>query len=211
MADAINLLGIPGSIRDRSTSRAALRAAALLLPAHASLQLADIEGIPGFDESRPTDPAPRLLELKQQIRAADALLFAAPEYLYGLLTVLDNVIESAAQPPSDNAWAGKPVALIGTSRSDDGLALAQHNLRQRLLAQGMRPVTQEPLLIGCAQRAFGGHGQLRDAGLRASLRALLADLVHAARMSDRSPGTQTGAGMAAGAAAHRSGVSSGLW
>jgi chromate reductase, NAD(P)H dehydrogenase (quinone) len=193
MPDSTVILGIPGSTREHSFSRAALVAAGALLPTGARLEIFDLWDLPSYDPRRPYGAVPRLLELKRLIRVADGVLFAAPEYLYGLLTVLDNALESASQPAGDNAWAGKPTAVIGISLSSSGLARAQQHLRWRLLGHAMCPVAQQSLLIGHANRAFDLNGHLRDARLRARVRGLMASLVEAGRTAQQLPTAQTGA------------------
>ena len=180
MSIPLTILGIPGSLRSRSYSRAALLAAARLLPPGVELLIFELHGLAMPCRGQPADSVESracVADLKRRIRSADAVLFAAPEYRYGLTSVLDNAIELASQPLSDNAWAGKPAAAISASLSDHGLARAQQHLRQTLLALRMVPVVQQPVLIGAAQRAFGPGGDMVDPVLREQLRGLLADLV----------------------------------
>ena len=181
MPTPFTILGIAGSLRQQSHSRASLLAARELLPEGVVLQTFDLQGIPLQCQGHRLEGSPRVAEFKREIRAADAVLFSAPEYLYGLLTVLDNAIESAAQPLRDNAWAGKAVAVIGASESEHGMARAQHHLRRSLVELNMIPLPQPPVLICNARRAFNAQGQLIDPAMRQQLRQLLADLVRSAR------------------------------
>ena len=50
MAAPIHLLGFAGSLRKGSYNRAALRAAADLLPPDTTLEITDLAGIPAFNE-----------------------------------------------------------------------------------------------------------------------------------------------------------------
>ena len=187
MPPTFTILGIPGSVRPQSYSRASLLAARQLAPPGVALEIFDLQGIPALSTSRSLEPAPRVAELKRRIRAADAIVFAAPEYLYSVLTVLDNAIESAAQPLHDNAWAGKHVAVIGASVASHGAARAQHNLRRGLVALNMQPIDQSTVMISSARRSFDVKGQLIDKNIRAQIAQLLADLVNTAS-SDKSAG-----------------------
>jgi chromate reductase len=72
-------------------------------------------GIPGFNEDDEQNPPARIKELKNQVRAADAILFVTPEYNYSVPGVLKNAIDWASRPYGDNAWDGKPVAIMGAS------------------------------------------------------------------------------------------------
>jgi len=64
------------------------------------------------------------------VRAADAILFATPEYNYSISGVLKNAIDWASRPSGDSAWDGKPVAVMGASSGLLGTARAQSHLRQ---------------------------------------------------------------------------------
>src|SRR5580658_1803006 len=98
MSDTIHILGIAGSLRRQSYNRAALRAAVDLVPAGATLEIAEIDGLPGFNQDDERDPPAKVVELKKRIRAADAILFVTPEYNYSVPGVLKNAIDWASRP-----------------------------------------------------------------------------------------------------------------
>ena len=172
----LKILGIPGSLRHASYNRAALLAAQTLLPEGVSLSVYDLDGLPQFTRNPVAQPVPKLAEFKRRIREADAILFAAPEHMYAMLPVLNNAIDCAASPRGDNAWFGKPVAVLGASSSMSVAALAQHYLRQRLLSTHMIPVDQEAVMICNAGKVFDGQGRLTDAKSQALIRQLLENL-----------------------------------
>jgi chromate reductase len=76
----IKILGIVGSLRQASYNHAALKAAQGLLPVGAALNLITLNDIPVFNQDIELTPPESVLEFKRQIRAADAILFATPEY-----------------------------------------------------------------------------------------------------------------------------------
>lgn len=118
--------------------------------------------------------------LKARVRHAHAVLFAAPEHVYGLLPLLDAALLAAAGPDGGNAWAGKPAAVIGISLSGRDGGWAQHHLRLRLRHFEMHPIAQPSLVIGHADHAFDRRGRLVDASTRTALTGLLADLARCA-------------------------------
>ncbi|MDP1681133.1 MAG: NAD(P)H-dependent oxidoreductase, partial [Burkholderiales bacterium] len=71
-----------------------------------------------------------VLEFKQRILAADAILFATPEYNYSVPGGLKNAIDWASRPYGESAWLGKPAAMMGASTGSHGTARAQYHLRQ---------------------------------------------------------------------------------
>ena len=112
MSDDIKVLGISGSLRSGSYNSAALQEAIGLVPPGMSIELADISGIPLYNEDVYALGFPPAVErFREQIRAADALLFATPEYNYSMAGVLKNAIDWASRPP-EQPFSGKPAAIL---------------------------------------------------------------------------------------------------
>ena len=172
-----SILGIPGSLRKASFNRHALVAAQALVPAGAALEIFELEGIPPFNQDQEKQPPTRVTELKAKVRAADAILFATPEYNYSIPGVLKNAIDWASRPYGDNAWQGKPVAVMGASVGILGSARAQYHLRQCFVFLNMYPVNQPEVLIASAAQRFNERGELTDETSRELIRKLLAELV----------------------------------
>ena len=175
MAD-LKILGIPGSLRKASFNRSALVAAQSLLPAGASLDVFELEGIPVYNQDLDKQPPARVVELKARVRAADAILFATPEYNYSIPGVLKNAIDWAARPYGDSAWKGKPVAIIGASVGVLGTARAQYHLRQCFVFLDMPVVNQPEVMISAAADKFDKDGNLTDAKAKELIGKLLASL-----------------------------------
>ena len=172
-----SILGIPGSLRKASFNRHALVAAQALVPAGAALEIFELEGIPPFNQDQEKQPPTRVTELKAKVRAADAILFATPEYNYSIPGVLKNAIDWASRPYGDNAWQGKPVAVMGASVGILGSARAQYHLRQCFVFLNMYPVNQPEVLIASAAQRFNERGELTDETSRELIRKLVTELV----------------------------------
>ncbi len=177
----LKILGIVGSLRQGSYNHAALRAAQELLPAGATLDLIELTGIPVFNQDDEAAPPAAVVEFKRRIRAADAILFATPEYNYSVPGGLKNAIDWASRPYGDNAWAGKPAALMGASIGNLGSARAQYHLRQILVAFDMAVVSQPEVMIGNAAQRFDAAGRLTDEPTRQHIQKLLETLVKLGR------------------------------
>ena len=173
----LKILGIPGSLRQASFNRFALVAAQALLPAGASLDIFELEGIPVYNQDLDKQPPARVVEMKTRVRAADAILFATPEYNYSMPGVLKNAIDWASRPYGDSAWQGKPVAVMSASVGILGGARAQYHLRQSFVFLNMYPVNQPEVLIANAAQRFNERGELTDEAARELIRKLLAELV----------------------------------
>jgi chromate reductase len=141
-----------------------------------SIDVFDLERSPMLLQEAQGPPLEWLEGLRQRVRAADAVLFAVPEYGHSITRVLDQLIISAAQSPDANAWSGKPVALMGASARYFERALAQHQLKALLTANEMLPIVHPEVLICNAHLAFDRQGGLKSRPARAQLRALVESL-----------------------------------
>ncbi|HXF63320.1 MAG TPA: NAD(P)H-dependent oxidoreductase [Caldilineaceae bacterium] len=177
MADKMTILGIAGSLREDSYNRAALRAAQALAPPDVKLEIFELDDVPSFNQDEERNPPPLIAKLKKRIRAADAILFVTPEYNYSVPGVLKNVIDWASRPYGDNAWEGKPCAIMGASVSILGSARAQYHLRQICVYLNMHPINRPEVMIGNAAERFDEDGNLTDETSKKLIRELLESLV----------------------------------
>jgi len=172
----LRLLGIAGSLRRASYNRALLRAAQQLAPEHVTVEIFDLAGIPLFNQDEEQTPPEKVVEFKARIRAADAILVATPEYNYSIPGVLKNAIDWGSRPTGDNAWLGKPVAILGASVGRLGTARAQYHLRQVFVTLNMYALNQPEVMIGNAADLFDATGTLTDGDTQTRLRRLLDQL-----------------------------------
>jgi chromate reductase len=177
MNTPFTILGIAGSLRKGSFNRSALRAAQQLVPDGVSLEIFDLEGIPPFNQDEEANPPERVAQLKARVRAADAILLVTPEYNYSIPGVLKNAIDWASRPYGDNAWEGKPVALMGASVGAMGTSRAQYHLRQVFVFLNMYPLNRPEVMITNAAQRFDEKGNLKDEDTKAHIQNLLVALV----------------------------------
>ena len=129
MTESVQILAIPGSMREGSYNKALLVAAAELAPEGVTVELATIRGIPVYDgdlEAREGIPA-EVDALKARVVAADALLIASPEYNNSIPGPMKNAIDWLSRPPADigRVFGGRVVGLIGATPGRGGTRLAQ--------------------------------------------------------------------------------------
>ncbi len=177
MNSPLKILGIPGSLRKRSFNHAALRAAQQLVPEGVALEIFDLDGIPPYNQDEERAPVERVVQLKAKVRAADALLFATPEYNYSFSGVLKNAIDWGSRPYGDSAWDGKPAAIMGASLGTLGTARAQYHLRQVLVTLNVYTMNKPEVMIADADERFDEQGNLTDESTRQQLQKMLAALV----------------------------------
>src|SRR5947199_6079477 len=174
----IKVLGICGSLRKGSFNRMALRRAQGLAPAGMKIDVADISAFQPYNEDvRQEGFPPAVQTFRDQIAAADALLFVTPEYNYSVSGVLKNAIDWASRPYDDSAWNGKPAAIMGASPGAMGTARAQYHLRQMLVFLNMFPINQPEVMIAHAEERFDQEGNLTDVITKEFILALLQNLV----------------------------------
>jgi len=151
----MRVLGISGSLRRDSYNSALLRAAAERLPA--GVELVEYEGlreIPPYDSDAEAEATPEVVaELREAVRAADAVLIATPEYNHSLPGQLKNALDWVSRPAGKSALSGKPAAAIGASTGMFGAVWAQAEARKVLAALGGRVVEGE-LPIPRAQEQY---------------------------------------------------------
>lgn len=177
----MRVLGISGSLRRDSLNSALLRAAAERLPAGVELvEFKRLGEIPPYDADLETATTPSAVgELREAMRAADAVLVATPEYNHSIPGVLKNALDWASRPAGQSALNGTPAAVIGASTGMFGAVWAQAETRKVLGALGGRVIETELPVAGADKLLLDGRLEL-DPQLSERLEEILAELIAAA-------------------------------
>ncbi|MCX8153844.1 MAG: NAD(P)H-dependent oxidoreductase, partial [Candidatus Bathyarchaeota archaeon] len=80
-------------------------------------------------------------------------------------------------PYGDNAFAGKPVAIMSASVGNLGGARAQYHLRQILLALDMYPINRPEVMMPFAEEGIDAKGNVTNEKTKRLIRMLLEALV----------------------------------
>lgn len=173
---SLKVVGIAGSLRQRSLNSALLRAAAELAPTGMQVEHFDLAPIPLFnaDLLAAGEPQP-VLEFKTAIQQADAVLIATPEYNHSIPGVLKNALDWASRPRRESPLRDKPLAIVGAGGSF-GTLQAQNHLREIALALGMQTLTRPQLYVSHAWEKFDPQGNLTDEPTRQRLAEVLTAL-----------------------------------
>ena len=182
----MQILAVSGSLRADSHNTSLLRAAAEAAPEGVELELwSGIGDLPIYDQDLEGSDLPdAVLRLREDWAAADAILFATPEYNGSVPGGLKNAIDWASRPVRESALTNKNVAVIGASTGQFGAMWAQADLRKILGVTGAR-VAGDELPVTRAHEKFDAEGRLLLDGelfdrLRLVLETLAADAVPAA-------------------------------
>jgi NAD(P)H-dependent FMN reductase len=171
------LIGLSGSLRQRSFNSSLLRAAVELMPQGAEMTVGSIRDIPLYDgdlEDSQGVPGPAQA-LKDAIAAADGLLLVTPEYNNSIPGVFKNAIDWLSRPPADisRVFGGKPVAIIGASPGGFGTILGQEAWLPVLRTLGTRPWFGGSLLVSRAATVFDERGRIMNDATKEQLRQFI--------------------------------------
>lgn len=174
----MHIVAIAGSIRSKSLNRALLVAAQQLAPTDVTISISEISDLPHYNEdidmaNDDLDPA-TVIRLRQQIRVADAMLIATPEYNHSFPGVLKNALDWASRPAGKSVLIGKPVAVIGGGGMTGGIR-GQLQLRQTLNACGMYVMARPEMAIRFGETFK--DGELVDEKTREQLSKVIIALV----------------------------------
>lgn len=120
---------IIGSLASQSINRRLALALVKLAPADLVLREIPIRDLPLYSYDYDSNYPEVAKRFKSAIAETDAVLFVTPEYNRSIPGGLKNAIDWASRPYGQNAFTGKPSAVIGTSPGSIGTAIGQQHLR----------------------------------------------------------------------------------
>jgi chromate reductase, NAD(P)H dehydrogenase (quinone) len=173
----MRILAVSGSLREGSFNTSLLRAALEAVPDGVELELWEGVGeLPLYEEDLDGADVPESVRhLREDWAAADAILFATPEYNGSVPGGLKNAIDWASRPRLEGVLRNKTVAVVGASTGQFGALWAQQDLKRILGVAGARVVGTE-IPVGRAHERFDADGRLLDGEVFAQLRLHLTTL-----------------------------------
>ncbi|WOI54061.1 NAD(P)H-dependent oxidoreductase [Parvularcula sp. LCG005] len=171
------IVGISGSLREKSYNTATLHAVGQYFPGidYSVVTLEDVEPFNQDVEEKGWPPG--VQRIRKAVEVADAVIFATPEYNYSVTGVLKNAIDWLSRPARKSPLFGKPAAIVGASMSMVGTARAQAHLRQILFYNAMPVLASAEVLIAKAQDRFDEDGHLTDQDTKSFLATFAAEFV----------------------------------
>ena len=153
---------VVGSLRRDSINKKLAAALEGMKPDDFEFAHSQIGDLPLYNQDDDANPAAPVQRLKQEIRAADGLLFVTPEYNRSISGVLKNALDHASRPYGQNAWAGKPGGIIGASIGAQGTAVAQQHLRGVLAYLDVPLLGQPEAFLHVKEGFFEADGRIFD-------------------------------------------------
>lgn len=170
----LKLVGLCGSLRAQSFNRKLLLEAARLFDG-AGFTEGDLR-LPLFDEDLEAQGMPpEVTRLKDQIKAADAVVIACPEYNKAPPGVLKNALDWLSRGGAP--WTGKPVAIVSAAAGRAGGERSQFALRLMMVPFRPRLLQGPEVLVAGPKDHFDADGRL----ITESYVNLLSDLMGALR------------------------------
>lgn len=170
----VTLLGIAGSLRRASKSRALLSNAASLVPEGTRLLAHPLDDVPLYNGDLDVEGGPAAVRaLKESIAGADGIVLVTPEYNYSMPGVLKNAIDWASRPAYRSGFLHKPVAVVALANSDVGGARAVGQLKQVLLGLCAEVYPAPEMLVARVNDKIDDDGRLTDEETRVRLARLL--------------------------------------
>jgi len=170
----MKVLGICGSLREKSINKGLLRAAIATAPEGIGIETFDIGTLPLFNQDFENNLPQEVIDFKKKIEEADAILFVTPEYNYSVPGVLKNAIDWGSRPSGKSAWNGKPAAIMGAS-GPRGTVRAQLHLRQMFVTLNIYGLNKPEMLVDSTGK-FDENGNLTDEETKKRIAELLTAL-----------------------------------
>lgn len=162
---------IVGSLRKESINRKLALAIARLAPAGWQFDSLAIDELPLYNQDHDAAMPAQAAQFKQRVEAADALLFATPEYNRSIPGVLKNALDVGSRPYGKNSFANKPAGVVGASVGAVGTAAAQQHLRNILAYLDVPTLGQPEVFIHFTEGLIGDHGEISRPETEAFLQA----------------------------------------
>lgn len=180
------VLLVSGSLRGASINTAVLRTAASVVPE--GVQAAVYHGLgllPHFNPDDDVDPrSPVVVELREQIRAADAMMFSVPEYAGALPGSFKNLLDWTIGDDQPGSIYEKPVGWINASSRG---AFNSHDELRRVLDYAHATIVATACVgVPVTGSMVGDDGLIAGLTVRARIGEALTSLAaHAGRADDQ--------------------------
>ncbi|HEY6435839.1 MAG TPA: NAD(P)H-dependent oxidoreductase [Ignavibacteriaceae bacterium] len=170
----INIVAISGSLKSTSANTNILRALAKMAPENVVFKIVEgLEALPHFNPGTEEEII-SVINFRQKIKDADAVIFSTPEYAFGVPGVLKNALDWLVFSSELNE---KPVAAISASPLFTGGDKALASLLLTLTALGTKMIANSTLSIGNIKNKLNEAGEIKDEQTIKSLQSILTELV----------------------------------
>ena len=154
-----------GSLRKDSINRKVARSICALRGDNLDCQMIEIGDLPLYNQEydEPGKAPAQYARFREQVGAADGVLFVTPEYNRSIPGVLKNAIDIGSRPYGKSVFDKKPAAIVTASPGSIGGFGANHHLRQCCVFLNMPVMAQpEAYLSNVSDDSFEADGSLKE-------------------------------------------------
>ena len=179
---------IVGSLREGSINRRVARSICALRNDNLDCSMIEIGDLPLYNQDLDANPPEQWRRFREQVAAADGVLFCSPEYNRGIPGVLKNAIDVGSRPYGQSVFDKKPGAIVTAAPGSIGGFGANHQIRQAAVFLNM-PIMQQPeaYLGHVNDDSFDADGKLKEGPLKELIKGLAhafhdwVDMIHRSR------------------------------
>lgn len=158
----MKIIALSGSLRSGSFNTAILETIKDRIPEGIDFEIADYAEIPLYNGDIDGDEKPDAVnKLNEQLRNADALVIATPEYNYSVPGVLKNALDWVSRPAFNSVLKDLPVAIISSSMAFTGGVRAQQHLKT-ILSGTLSRVLPIPEVVIASAHTIIQDGRVTD-------------------------------------------------
>jgi chromate reductase len=181
----VRLVGMAGSLRKASFSRATLAGLRNNLPENVELDILDLQ-LPLYnqDEDGPQAPA-QVRKFREAIGGSDGIIIATPEYNHGIPGVLKNALDWASRPYGKSCLINKPALVISVSPAFTGGVRAHAQANETLLSIPAELIGGPQIVVGGIDHKVLDGALVDEASLTFALAALRRMVTLSRRSSQR--------------------------
>lgn len=160
MSRTYDVAVLVGSLRAKSFNRMVANVIADMAAPALSMRIVEIGDLPFYNEELESHVPAAWQRVREEVGAADAVLFVSPEYNRSIPGVLKNAIDVLSRPYGKGALNGKTAAIVTSSPGALGGFGANHHLRQSVVGLGGKIMGVPETYLGGIASAFDESGQL---------------------------------------------------
>ena len=148
-----------GSLRKESVNRKIANELIRLSSDGLDMEIVEIGNLQHYNEDTDENPPKEWTDFREKIKSVDGVLFVSPEYNRTIPGVLKNALDVGSRPYGSSVWDGKPGAVVTSSPSGIGGAMANHNIRQAVVFLNVPMMQQPEAYVGNAFNIWKEDGE----------------------------------------------------
>ena len=160
MSTSTNIALIIGSLRVESINRKFAEYIASQMPEGVTVEEVHIADLPVYNQDYDETTIESYERIRQQLKAADAVLIVTPEHNRTMPAALKNVIDIASRPFKDNVWTDKKVAVVTASPSTYGARDSGLDVRKSMQMLSAQMMISPEVYLGHATDSLDETGEV---------------------------------------------------